>query len=337
MQFLVATSCVYDIVPYVHRELRQLLRTATGDSRFVVVVFLDIRGFSSFAKIAESSESAVFLKSAYSAIIDEYFDQASFFKPTGDGLLVVLDYEEDTLGEVVNDALSTSIKLVEAFPSICSDDPMVNFDVPVDLGVGLARGAATRLHSGDKVLDYSGRPLNLASRLMNIARPSGVVFSDALGLELLDDSLLSQFEADEVYVKGLAEDEPMSVHYLTSRTIIDDIFKRPIRRSHVHAETAMERSVRELTQMANFRIPLTKEPIDRSKIFLTASFPDATPSGKRSKNLWTYTEIPATYGEDADGPFVHAYMPELASRLTAKGAKSTWKGRLRLEYLVSDE
>lgn len=105
------------------QKLKNQLKSAVGDSRFVVVVFLDIRGFSTFAKLAESSESAVFLKSVYTSIMEDYFDDASFFKPTGDGLLVILDYEEATLREVVKGAVERSVRLVEAFPTICAEDP----------------------------------------------------------------------------------------------------------------------------------------------------------------------------------------------------------------------
>ena len=105
------------------QRLKDQLAGAAGDSRFAIVVFLDIRGFSTFAKLAESSETAVFLKSAYTSIMEDYFGDASFFKPTGDGLLVILDYEEANLQEVVQMAVETSVRLVEAFPAICADDP----------------------------------------------------------------------------------------------------------------------------------------------------------------------------------------------------------------------
>src|SRR6202021_3392180 len=113
-----------------HRKLKELLPTAKGESHLVVVVFLDVRGFSSFAKIAESSEAALFLRSIYVRILDEYFPNASFFKPTGDGLLVILDYDETDLADIVNGAVDSSIKLVEQFASLTADDPMGNFNFP---------------------------------------------------------------------------------------------------------------------------------------------------------------------------------------------------------------
>ncbi len=317
------------------QKLKDQLKSAVGDSRFVVVVFLDIRGFSTFAKLAESSESAVFLKSAYTSIMEHYFEDASFFKPTGDGLLVILDYDEENLREVVQEALDRSVRLVEAFPTICAEDPMVNFDVPGKLGIGLSRGAATRLHSGDEVLDYSGRPLNLAARLMDMARPSGVIFSDALGLNLLDQNLVKRFEAAEVYVRGVAEDEPMSIHYLAERTVIEDVYKRPLHRTHVHSEDPVELTVREMEQMGNFRFALSKDPVDRAKINLVARFPGATPSGKKTDILMV-TKVPGVYDEDAKGPHVRVSMPDAAKLVGGRGTKSRWKGTVRIEYVVED-
>jgi class 3 adenylate cyclase len=156
-----------------HKDLRELLHSAEGRSRHVVVIFLDVRGFSSFAKIAESSDAAEFLRSVYTQILDDYFPEPEFFKLTGDGMLILYRYNRDTLTDVTNQAVETSLRLVKEFSTLCDTDPMVNFDVPGELGIGVARGAATALISGDKILDYSGRPLNLAARLMDLARPAG--------------------------------------------------------------------------------------------------------------------------------------------------------------------
>jgi class 3 adenylate cyclase len=172
-----------------HRQLKELLVKAVGVSEFVVAINLDVRGFSSFAKLAESSEAALFLKRVYLRILDEFFADASFFKPTGDGLLIIMSYTEDTLQKVMKESVESALRAVEQFPSLCVDDPMINFTVPTKLGAGMARGAATRLTSQEKILDYSGRPLNLASRLMDLARPKGVVFDNSFGIALLPEGV----------------------------------------------------------------------------------------------------------------------------------------------------
>ena len=53
--------------------------------------------------------------------------------------------------------------------------------------IGISRGTVCRLVSKGKTLDYSGRVVNLASRLMDDARPSGVVFDASVGIDLLSE------------------------------------------------------------------------------------------------------------------------------------------------------
>ncbi len=240
-----------------HKELKNLLPRARGESRLVVVVFLDVRGFSSFAKIAESSEAALFLRSIYVKILDNYFPDASFFKPTGDGLLIVLDYDENSLSDVVNRSIQESVRLVAEFSHLTSDDPMVNFDVPTALGIGIARGAATALTSGDKVLDYSGRPLNLASRLMDLARPRGVVFSGSLGPNLIDKEIGGQFSEEQVYVKGIAEDSSMDVFILRGQVEIPAINKRPMNRYEWQVLPTEQITFKQLSERRRHRVMST--------------------------------------------------------------------------------
>jgi len=213
---------------YVHRQLKALLRDAEGSSHFVVAIFVDIRGFSSFAKMAESVEATVFLKCVNTKIIDEYFSEASFFKLNGDGMLLIIEYRPGQVGDAVNYAVDSSLRLVHDFPALTDDEPMVNFDTPNLLGVGVARGAATRLDSGDLILDYIGRPLNLAARLIDLARPSGVAFDQSLGPDLLKPDLLSQFTTDQAYLKGIAEAEPLKVWIASERTVVSPPTKQPI-------------------------------------------------------------------------------------------------------------
>jgi class 3 adenylate cyclase len=171
-----------------HREFRELLEDATSVSKFVIAVNLDIRGFSLFSKKVESAEAAMFIKRVYMRLIDDYFTSASFLKPTGDGLLITILYTEDNLPDVAKSTVDCCLKVLENFGTLCSNDPMINFEVPTKVGIGLSRGAACGLVSEDnKILDYSGRPLNVASRLMDFARPTGIVMDAVFGLEILSN------------------------------------------------------------------------------------------------------------------------------------------------------
>ncbi|MBJ7519016.1 MAG: hypothetical protein JHC84_04905 [Solirubrobacteraceae bacterium] len=302
------------------------------------MIFLDVRGFSSFAKIAESSETAVFLKSAYTRMLDEYFPEASFFKPTGDGLLIVLDYDESNLASVVQDAVQTSLRLVDDFPTICSDDPMINFPVPEGLGIGIARGAATCLVSGDSVLDYSGRPLNLAARLMDLARPAGVVFEDSLGLGLLDAETKLAFQLHHVYVKGLAEEEPIVVHASANKTRIPEYNRYPIakfRRVTTEPEELKFSQVRERARY--FLHPLDQEPARRDDVVVHTSFPAATKSGAKSKSMYLQREFPVEYKEHQGKPYARVDYQAIIEKLESGGVKSTWSGTIVVEYSIRPE
>lgn len=161
-------------------------------------------------------------------ILNNYFKDAEFYKPTGDGLLVILAYDEESLKEKVNVTLDICLSLVDDFVGLCEDEPMVNYPTPNNIGIGIARGSACCISSKEKKLDYSGRVLNLASRLMEVARPSGVVFDDSFGIELLEEEMKSQFSEDEIYLRGIAETDEIKIYYSNTHVIVSDSFKRAI-------------------------------------------------------------------------------------------------------------
>ncbi len=199
-----------------HVRLRKMLGTARGEPEFVIAAVLDVRGFSAFAAKVDSVQAAAYLRRVYMKIIDGYLPGSEFYKLTGDGLIVVFPCAEDverTAGLV----LKSLLRLVSDFPSLCRGDPLINFDVPKSLGIGLSRGAATRLVSQGAVLDYSGRPLNTASKLMDLARPAGLVLDDSYGADLIPRDVRPLFESVRVYLKG-ASDGGLTRVYYTRRT-----------------------------------------------------------------------------------------------------------------------
>jgi class 3 adenylate cyclase len=318
-----------------HRDLKELLKTAESESHRVVVVFLDVRGFSTFAKVAESSDSAEFLKSVYLKILDDYFADASFFKPTGDGLLILLEYKRETLKDVVRNAVDQSVRLVEDFASMTDGDDMINFDVPKDLGIGLARGGATALVAEGKVLDYSGRPLNLASRLMDIARPAGVVFDATLGLNLLDAAVAKRFKEESVYIKGLAEDKAMSIHYLADRVIVSPFNKRPLNSFERKVEKPWTMTMKEFRELGLYNHQLSGIPCDPEKIEVHVEHPAVMANGKRHPSRNTGWFGDATLVSLRGQQCARYDYTELAHSLTEEGVKSTWPVVIRVEYDIA--
>ncbi len=321
-----------------HREFRDLLHTAEGEARRVVVVFLDVRGFSFFAGIAESTDTAEFLKSAYLKILDEYFPDSLFFKPTGDGLLILSGYDRESLQQELTTATETSIRLVEEFPHICKEDPMVNFEVPTKLGVGLARGSATCLTAGGKVLDFSGRPLNLAARLMDLARPSGIVFDVSFGYELLPEPVQERFGKDFAYVKGLAEEEPLDVYVLKGFTKIPEFNKSPINKFKRYAEETEEITFALLEERAPiFLHRLSEVPARKDTITVHLSYPTPRADGRKHPHLRTSPTLPAAYERAAGGDYAQVDYSGIVGEMRSEGIKKTWKMKVTVEYDIADD
>jgi len=321
-----------------HREFKDLLHSAEGRSRRIIAIFLDVRGFSSFAGIAESTDTAEFLKSVYLKILDEYFPQATFFKPTGDGLMVLSGYDRDSLTDAVCSATDTSIRLVENFPSICEQDPMINFEVPAKLGVGLARGSATALEADGKVLDYSGRPLNLAARLMDLARPSGLVLDDTFGYELLPEEVQQRLSRESAYIKGIAEDDPMAVYTLDGFTEIPEYNKNPMNRFKPFTEPNEAISFKDLEERTPvYRHPLMHTPIGNAKPEIHVRYPRVQANGRKHPALHRTRTLKAEHVRVAGHDYAQVDYSTLVNEIKGTGVKRTWQINITVEYSINDD
>ncbi len=188
-------------------------KNANGRSEFVIAILCDIRGFSSFSKNHEAPDIAMFSKRFYVKLLEDYFVDTDFAKPTGDGLLMLFRYSENNLHQVAESVLRSCLAVVQDFPTMMKNDSMINYAVPEAVGFGVARGTAFCLYSDDEVVDYSGQTLNLASRLNDFARPHGVVIDGSFMMSVIPDDLRKIFYTDHVYVRGIAEEFPREVIY----------------------------------------------------------------------------------------------------------------------------
>jgi class 3 adenylate cyclase len=258
--------------------LRDQLENANGQPEHVVAVNLDIRGFSSFCERNESPNVVIFIREVYKRLVDRYFPKAPFIKPTGDGLLIITPYTREMLKKIASQTLHACLQVHEAFPSLCADDPMINFRVPGKIGIGLSRGLVSRIMANGTTLDYSGRVLNLASRLMNTARPSGIVFDcDYLTGLTPPPDLEKTFSKDEVWLWGIAESDPIEVYYSKAfGTDIPAIYKRRLDMGNWTTEKGVMlfRNLEILTQR-NLRpvFKLDYEPRDPEEIIVEVLYP----------------------------------------------------------------
>ncbi len=313
-----------------HREFRQLLNKATGFSQFVIVGNVDIRDFSAFSKLVESTDVAMYVKRVYSKLIDKYFKEASFFKPTGDGLIVIIPYTEQNLSKIVNKMVRNCFKAINDFEKICKNDPMINFEVPKDIGIGLARGSACCLSSNDKVLDYSGRTLNLASRLMDLARPSGLILSKDLH-SLLTPAPKKFFKKERVFLKGVAEREGLDIYYSKNYTKIPEEYKHPT--NQINWETLNhEMTLKEIKKANNFMFNLPSKVLDRSRLGVSIWHPTVF-NKKREQNTVHYFDFEDfEYKERAGKPSIILNFLKLAKMLMDQNVKDNWDVKLEIYY-----
>ncbi len=247
-----------------------MLGRAKGEPEFVIAAVLDIRGFSSFAKTVDSVQAAAYLRRVYTRMIDGYIPGSKFYKLTGDGLLVVFPCSEN-VEHLAGTVLKSLFRLVSDFPNLCRGDPLINFEVPRQLGVGLGRGAATRLVSNRTTLDYSGRPLNTAAKLTDLARPSGIVLDDSYGADLIPKEMRPLFTSAKVYLKGISDDGLTQVYYTKGIKIPSSMMTIPAARWR-HVENAMRISEWKRYSKQAYYIGLPTSARGRDDIVMSAEF-----------------------------------------------------------------
>ncbi len=318
-----------------YRDLAEMLPTARGISEFVVAMNVDVRDFTSFSNRVESSEAALYLKKVYGKLLRDYFDDSSFAKPTGDGLLIIRSFEEEALKETLVTSVQKAMSVVRNFSTLVEGDPMINFDTPQRVGIGLARGAATCLVSKDgDVIDYSGKPLNLASRLMDLARPEGVVFDESFGFSLLSDDLANLFAEERVYLRGIAPRDPMKVYYTSEITKISTANKQPIEKVRWYRQDDTQ-TLRMFKKFEEFDYELHKEPLDPDSVQVRIMHESFDRNGRRVPDVSEDYTIPYfEYFIDAGTPKVRLKLGPLRSKLLQEHVKETTEVTIRVEYQV---
>lgn len=251
-----------------HRAVREQLEGAVGISRWIIAVVLDIRDFSRFAAQRESVEISYYLRQTYIKLLDQYFAEADFFKLTGDGLLLVFEHEPEDLTEAAGKVVEASVRAMDDFAGLVIDDPMINFSVPQQVGIGIARGAASKLESAGFTLDYAGRVLNVAARLMDLARPGGIVASAVS----LPGSVSDRFTHEPVFMRSVAEIEPVEADYTHGLAKIPARNRRPFAAVQWrHQSWQRSRRLWE-TQAARQLFELNDEPMSPDEIRITANY-----------------------------------------------------------------
>ncbi|MBV9098688.1 MAG: adenylate/guanylate cyclase domain-containing protein [Frankiaceae bacterium] len=249
--------------------------------------------------------------------MDGYFDDATYFKLTGDGLLLIYEHEdsEEALRRTLTFILKRAINLVYEFSTVATKDVMVTIqDLPTALGIGVARGSATCLTASDgAILDYTGRCLNVAARAMDKARPFGVVFADTHAKDLLDDELASMFGGDAVCLRGISERIPVPVQ-ITNEVKIRAADREPIAEDDDWGDVHMM-SIEEVRSTPAHAFYLPRQPLSDEVGRVWIEYPFVDDAGKvSSKRQWH--EAQGRVERHPDGAVVVISFDEI-KRLTA--------------------
>ncbi len=279
---------------------RKLLEKADGRSEFAIVVVCDIRGFSEFSTVHESPDTAMFIKRFYLKLIDDYFPTAQFVKPTGDGLLIIYRYTEDNLNDISKDILGACLNCINDFQKLFKEDPMINFETPKNIGFGISRGPVCCLFSGKQIIDYSGRLLNLASRLMDLARPKGIVIDGNYLIDVVPEDLRGRFKDYNAYIRSIAEETPHLIYYLSPEVELPDYCLHPIKKYDWKEEVKDILAGDLLKLSGNYGFHLKKKALYTSKIKTGLKYPHPNVKGyTRTSYLNDFK-----YKEDASGPHI---------------------------------
>jgi hypothetical protein len=211
----------------------------------------------------------------------------------------------------------------------------MNFDVPTKIGIGFARGAACRLASGDMTLDYSGKVLNLASRLMDMARPAGIVFDESFDRGALEAPIRKKFSDEKVYVRGVAEKTPVRVCYLDKITSIPADYKRPLDKVvwRTIQRTLTFKALKE--RAPNYRLSLPTPPLDETDIVVKFEYPGVGTSGRRLKEATGFLTLGqgkfSVYSEAEDW-YVAIDVEATCNALESQQVKDQWHVKLKVQY-----
>jgi len=161
-----------------------------GDSKLsgvqsdVVVLFADLRGFSTWCTSASLEQVAEIIKIQYERVIQICNDfHHTFHKFLGDGFLLLWEPDADlNLNVCVKHALDASAEVHKKYWYLVKD---LKYKAPLGYGIGMSLGHAIRIQPETFIkemneIDFLGYPLNCSARMQSLADPYGTTICSAL-------------------------------------------------------------------------------------------------------------------------------------------------------------
>ncbi len=171
--------------------------------REICVVFLDLRGFTRFAEVAEPEVLMTTLREFHGAMGRQILNcQGTLERFTGDGMMIFFN-DPLPVSDPTERAIMMALAMQNEFRPLCARWRTV--DVELGLAIGIARGPATIGAIGfEGRIDYGaiGRVTNLAARLCDEAQ-AGEILVDSETLNGVASSVDAE-SLGSVSLKGIS-------------------------------------------------------------------------------------------------------------------------------------
>lgn len=320
-------------------EWVEKLGNSQGKSEYVIAINIDIRGFTPFSLSVESIDLGQYIKTIYTKILSDYFPDAKYSKPMGDGLFIIYNYQESNVKILINDLIRKCIDLESIFETLLTGDPMVAFSTPTNIGIGITRGTTCCIHNGDYIIDYSGQILNHAARLMEKARPSGIVCDYISFYNILDEDLKDIFEENLVCLRGVAESSPIKILSQKEKVVITDMDRRPI--DEITWETYTKKYTIDMVTNGEHKwwnIELDKKPLNKNDLTVSVNYPsykDGKEVPKMSdEHTWTINSSHVRYEERGPKSVVHIHVDFLRDKFSLNDIPDDLEWTLEILYSI---
>ncbi|HEY0348562.1 MAG TPA: hypothetical protein VGC60_10465, partial [Pyrinomonadaceae bacterium] len=185
------------------------------------------------------------------------------------------------------------------------------------------------LYSGDQILDYSGHLLNLASRLNDLARPSGIVIDGNYLSSVIPETQRGVFKSQQVYLRGIAEDHPVEVFFLDKFVRISDVALSPI--ADESWNTVVKTFTKgELLKMQSFwRQDLSNPAKSKEKIKVTITRPRR--DTKKFVIIHDFKDF--SYSEEGSTPVIRLNVDKLRALVDMDNLARNGKVSIKFEYV----
>jgi class 3 adenylate cyclase/CheY-like chemotaxis protein len=177
--------------------------------REIVALFCDLRGFTSFAEIAEPEDVMDFLNAYHSALGPLVHEaEGTLERFLGDGMMIIFN-DPVPCYDPATRAVRLAVAMRDSFLSLAQDWEPRGYRV--GFGIGIAQGYATMGRIGfEGRLDYAaiGTVTNVAARLCAKARDCEIFVTQRIAAEV--ENIASTLLIGEIPLKGLSR--PVAVY-----------------------------------------------------------------------------------------------------------------------------